>query len=69
MKEKLHKIIEETAKKLFEIETGKFVVDYPKDEKFGDYATNISLILAKKLGKSPMEVAGIFKEELEMDAC
>ncbi|EKE10944.1 MAG: hypothetical protein ACD_15C00172G0006 [uncultured bacterium] len=69
MKKKLEKIVEETAKKLFEVETGKFVVDYPKDEKFGDYATNISLVLAKKLGKSPMEVAEIFKEELEMDAC
>ena len=34
-----------------------FAVEYPKDEKFGDYSTNVALILAKKLGKSPMEIA------------
>ena len=32
-------------------------VDYPSDEKFGDYASNVAMILAKKVGKSPMEAA------------
>src|SRR5438105_4952050 len=33
-------------------------IDYPSDSKHGDYATNIALIVAKRLGKNPMEAAG-----------
>jgi arginyl-tRNA synthetase len=69
MKKILEKIVAETAQKLFEIDPVGYVVEYPKDEKFGDYATNIALVLAKKVGKSPMEVAVIFKEELDLEAC
>ncbi len=43
-------------------------VDYAKEEKFGDYATNIALVLAKKVGKSPMEVAESLKKELSSQA-
>jgi len=32
-------------------------VDYPKDEQFGDYTTNIAMILAGKMGKSPIGIA------------
>ncbi len=35
----------------------EIVVDYPKSEQFGDYTSNIAMILAKKVGKSPMEIA------------
>jgi len=41
-------------------------VDYPKDEKFGDYATNVALVLAKKVGKSPMEVAELLVQRLSL---
>ena len=30
-----------------------FNVEIPKNKKFGDYSTNISMILASKLKKSP----------------
>ena len=40
-------------------------VEYPKDEKFGDYATNAALVLAKKMGKSPMEIAESIKYKVE----
>lgn len=33
------------------------VVDPPKDEKFGDFSTNIAMIAAKKMNKSPIEIA------------
>jgi len=33
------------------------------DEKFGDYATNLGFILAKKLRKSPQEIEKVFKKE------
>ncbi len=35
----------------------EIVIDYPKNEQFGDYTSNIAMVLAKKLGKSPMEIA------------
>ncbi|HEX8932460.1 MAG TPA: arginine--tRNA ligase, partial [Patescibacteria group bacterium] len=39
---------------LLEIEPS---VTYPTDPKFGDYATNVALIAAKKLSKNPRELA------------
>ncbi len=32
-------------------------IDYPSDPKHGDYATNVALVAARKLGKNPMELA------------
>jgi len=34
-----------------------FVVEYPKKKEFGDYATNAAIIIAKRIGKNPMEIA------------
>ncbi len=45
-------------------EIPEIVVDYPKQENFGDYTTNIAMILAKKIGKSPMEIAENFKFQI-----
>ena len=41
-----------------DFEMPEIVIDYPKSEQFGDYSSNIAMVLAKKLGKSPMEIAG-----------
>lgn len=35
----------------------QIVVEHVKNEKFGDYATNVAMVLAKNGGKSPMEIA------------
>lgn len=32
-------------------------IEVPKDESHGDYSTNIAMILSKKLGKNPVEIA------------
>lgn len=42
-----------------------FSVEAPENVKHGDYASNIAMILAKKLKRSPLEIAGILKTELE----
>jgi len=39
----------------------EIVVDYAKDEKFGDYSTNVAMVLGKQLKKNPLEVAEILK--------
>ncbi|MBN1535001.1 MAG: arginine--tRNA ligase [Spirochaetes bacterium] len=40
-------------------------VEYPKDQKFGDYATPFALELARSARKSPLEIGGILKEYMD----
>ena len=42
-----------------------FSVETPENSRHGDYASNIALILAKRLKRSPIEIAGILKNELQ----
>lgn len=46
----------------FELE--KIEVEYPKNEGFGDYTTNLAMILAKKVGKNPMEIAENIRSQI-----
>lgn len=39
-------------------------VDYPAVEKFGDYSTNVAMVLAKMLKKNPMEIAEEIKNKI-----
>ena len=39
-------------------------IDYPSDPTHGDYATNIALVAAKKVGKNPIELAEKIVKEL-----
>ena len=41
-----------------------FDVSRTKDEQFGDWAVNVAMLLAKPLGKNPMEIAESIKDEL-----
>lgn len=45
----------------------EIIVEVPKDKKNGDYSTNVALLLAKELKKSPMEIANILKENIHDD--
>src|SRR3989338_6581888 len=45
-----------------------FSVEVPENEEYGDYATNVALMLAKPLGRPPMEIAGELAKAL-MDEC
>lgn len=40
-------------------------LDTPKSKKFGDYSSNIALVLAQRLAKPPLEIAQRLKEALE----
>lgn len=63
MKEYIKKLIEKAvletrkAQQWSDFELPEIVVDYPKSEQFGDYTTNIALVLSKKVGKNPLEIA------------
>ncbi|HOW60835.1 MAG TPA: arginine--tRNA ligase [Candidatus Moranbacteria bacterium] len=40
------------------------IIDYPKNEKFGDYTSNICMILGKKNKKNPLEIAEQIKQKI-----
>lgn len=52
IKNEINKIIED-----LQVKKVKFTVEKPIEEKFGDYATNIAMVLPKLLKKSPLEIA------------
>jgi arginyl-tRNA synthetase len=70
MKEKIQQIIKNAlneAKKAnnwpdFELE--QIVVERTKDEKFGDFTSNIAMTLARKVGKNPMEIVNNLSSQL-----
>lgn len=65
MKSQIQQLIKDAIKSAFGIdfEVGKIKVDYPP-EGMGDFSTNVALLLAKEVGKSPMEVAEELKTKI-----
>ncbi len=65
MREKVRSIIDNYLKdKGYSLE---YAIEYPKNEKFGDYSTNFAMILGSKLKKNPREVANDFVNNLCAD--
>jgi len=63
-KQKLEKIIKETLVEITDKIPVDFDISYPNEERFGDYATNIAMVLAQELKKNPIDIANEFKEKL-----
>jgi len=61
VKEKLKNIIS----KVIEGEVPNFSVEVSDNKMHGDYSTNVALILAKKLGKNPAEIADSIKTKIK----
>ena len=65
IKLKLVNIIEKSLENLY-IKTNKqIIIEIPKEQKNGDYSTNIALLLAKELKDSPINIANIIKEKID----
>jgi arginyl-tRNA synthetase len=66
MKKEIQQLIKQAIRSEFGIdfEVEKIKVDYPP-EGMGDFSTNVALLLAKEVGKSPMEVAEELKAAIE----
>lgn len=62
IRQKIEKLIRGALNNLG-IEEVSFVVEHPAEFDKGDYATNIALVLSKKLGKNPKQIA----EELSVE--
>lgn len=69
MKETIKKLIEKALEKLkkdekLDFDLPEINVDYPKNETFGDYTTNVAMILSKTLKKDPIEIANNIKDQI-----
>ena len=64
MNKEINKIINKAIKDLYKIKSFDFAVEYPKQKKYGDYACNIAMILAKKLNRNPMKITEEIASEL-----
>ena len=64
MQDVIRKAIETVLGEL-EIIDVDFVVEHPADITHGDYATNVAMVCAKQLGKSPREIAEQFRVALD----
>ncbi|MCA9364316.1 MAG: arginine--tRNA ligase [Candidatus Moranbacteria bacterium] len=64
MKEGIKKAIKESLREM-KIEEIDFTIEHPADMSYGDYATNVAMMLARQMQKNPREVAKTIKEKLE----
>ncbi|MDP2741814.1 MAG: arginine--tRNA ligase [bacterium] len=63
MREEIKKIVEKAIKDFLK-ETPDFSIEVPGERSHGDYSTNVALVLAKKINKSPIETANLIKEKI-----
>lgn len=66
MKEYIKSNINSTLKKL-NYPITEFIIDEPKETKFGDISVNIALLISKELKKNPRDIAKSILENLELD--
>jgi len=57
--------IKKAVESVYSIKIEDVLLEHPENEKFGDYSTNISLVLTKDLRKSPFEIAQDIIHEIE----
>lgn len=65
IKQNLAQIIENTLEDLNIKTDKKIIIEIPKEEGYGDYSTNIALLLTKELQERPMNIANKIKENID----
>lgn len=65
IKKELQQIIKASLDKInINLDESDIIIETPKDELHGNYSTNLSLILTKKLHKNPLEIANEIKNNI-----
>ncbi|MCS7264564.1 MAG: arginine--tRNA ligase [Armatimonadetes bacterium] len=71
VREELFALLEQSVKKAMKggflpilTELPNFIVDHPPQEEFGDFASNIAMVLARPMKKNPMEIANAIVQNL-----
>lgn len=66
IKKELQQIIKDSlVKNNIDFEQANIVIETPKDSNYGDYSTNIALMLTKILKKNPIDIAEAIKNEID----
>lgn len=65
IKNTLKEIIKNSLKDITDIKLDEIIIEIPKNKEYGDYSTNISLLLTKKLKKSPIDIANIIVSNIK----
>ncbi len=65
IRKEIEKIIEKAIKKL-DFEVSDVLVEKPREESYGDYATNIAMVIGKQVKKNPIEIANLLSKELKI---
>ncbi len=66
IKEKIVSVLENHIPEVKQVED-KIKVELPKEDRFGDIATNVAFLLTKPLKKKPVDIANQIKEILEKE--
>lgn len=64
IKNTLKEIIKKSLKDIYEIDIANINIEIQKNNKFGDYYTDISILLTKKLKKSPLDIAKLIVKNI-----
>jgi len=67
MKDQIALEINKILKQKWDIDKKDITIEHPTDNKWGDFATNVSMEIAKELKKPPMEIAKELSAELIKD--
>ena len=71
LKNKLENLIKKSAKEIqkkYKLKKlPKFTVEYSRDFRFGDYATNAAMVLGKEAKKNPMEIGDFLIKKIKKD--
>jgi len=59
VRNQIKELVKKAVKDSFGIETEEIRIEKPKEKNFGDYSTNIALIIAEKIKKEPKELGKI----------
>ena len=67
IKNLLQKAVKELQKEevLPKFEIPEIKIEHPREKIYGDYATNIAIVIARKAGKNPMEIGEIIKSKVK----
>lgn len=72
IKKKIEKLIKELIlefqkEKVFpQFKIKEIKIEHPQEKKYGDYSTNIAMVLARHLKKNPLEIAHLFYEKIKI---
>lgn len=68
MKKFIIHAIENAVKDLYSMDSVSFSVDFPNELKFGDYATNVALVISKEVKRNPHELADEISAHIKVHA-